>query len=68
MKVVRLDENNWAIVAGLRLVASGFESEAIALSYISLVTADDDVLTNFCSRGEGAAEGANYFGNPLKGV
>jgi hypothetical protein len=40
MKVEHLYANNWAIVDGLRIVASGFESEQVALSYISLVEAD----------------------------
>jgi hypothetical protein len=40
MKVERLHASNWAIVDGLRIVASGFESEEVALSYIPLVEAD----------------------------
>jgi len=40
MKVVCLYANNWAILDGLRIVASGFESEEVALSYISLVEAN----------------------------
>jgi len=46
MRVERLYWNCWAILDGLRIVASGFESE-VALSYISLIEADvygeDDV-------------------------
>jgi len=42
MKVERLHASNWAIVDGLRIVASGFESEEVALSYISLVEADGE--------------------------
>src|SRR5262249_10608468 len=34
---MRLHDNCWAIVDGRRLLASGFESEAIALSFTSLV-------------------------------
>jgi hypothetical protein len=56
MKVMRLYANNWAIVDGWRLVASGFESEAIALSYISLVAADGDMLTDFRTCGEAPPE------------
>jgi hypothetical protein len=40
MCVERLNGNCWAILDGLRIVASGFESEEVALSYISLVEAD----------------------------
>jgi hypothetical protein len=40
MRVERLYGNCWAILNGLRIVASGFESEDVALSYISLVEAD----------------------------
>jgi hypothetical protein len=42
MKVERLYASNWAIVDGLRVVASGFESEEEALSSISLVEADGE--------------------------
>jgi hypothetical protein len=58
MTAVRLDSNNWAIVDGWRLIASGFESEAIALSYISLVD-DDDRLTDFRICGRSAVGDAN---------
>jgi hypothetical protein len=37
MRVERLNGNCWAILDGLRIVASGFDSEEVALSYISLV-------------------------------
>ena len=40
MRVERLYGDYWAILDGLRIVASGFESEELALSYISLVEAD----------------------------
>jgi hypothetical protein len=40
MRVERLYGDCWAILDGLRLVASGFESEEVALSYISLVEAN----------------------------
>jgi hypothetical protein len=40
MRVERLYGDCWAILDGLRIVASGFESEEVALSYISLVEAN----------------------------
>jgi len=40
MCVERLYGNCWAILDGLCIVASGFESEEVALSYISLIEAD----------------------------
>ena len=40
MRVERLYGDYWAILDGLRIVASGFESEEAALSYISLVEAN----------------------------
>ena len=40
MRVERLYENCWAILDGLCIVASGFDSEEVALSYISLVEAN----------------------------
>ena len=40
MRVERLYGDCWAILDGLRIVGSGFESEEVALSYISLVEAN----------------------------
>ena len=40
MRVERLYGDCWAILDGLRIVASGFESEEVALSYIPLIEAD----------------------------
>jgi hypothetical protein len=40
MRVERLYAHCWAILDGLGIVASGFESEEVAISYISLVEAD----------------------------
>jgi hypothetical protein len=65
MKVMRLYANNWVIVEGWRLIASGFESEEIALSYITLVEADDE-LTGFRNRGKSAAGDADFSGMTLK--
>jgi hypothetical protein len=56
MRVERLYENCWAILDGLRIVASGFESEDVALSYISLAEADGDMLTDFRACGEAPPE------------
>jgi hypothetical protein len=40
MHVERLYGDCWALLDGLHIVASGFESEEVALSYISLVEAN----------------------------